>query len=388
MRRNRWIWLGLLILALVAISFYGGPVSYGFFFFVLAVPAVSFLYVIFVYFRFRIYQKCDAKVIVAQTPVTFYYTLQNEDKFAFAGIKTDYYSDFSGLSGLDPETEYELLPHTGIRKQTRLLCKYRGEYPVGVKEVTVTDFLRLFRLTFKPKEIITVTVIPQVVVLDGLSILDELTVSTKDSPVTPTEKDVLVRDYVPGDDIRSINWKLTAAVGKPMVRGWIGEETPAVSIIMDSHRISSAPEDYLPEENKLLETTIALTYYYLERGIRVNIYTYSAGPVCYALDSLDAFEDFYHRMSAFSFSEDSTPEKLFSYTAAVPEIVKSSAVIFVVHELYDASVRQALELEKYAKSTATCLVTDKADRSESVATSGLSHVMEIGYDDRLKEVLR
>ena len=387
MRRNRWIWLGLLILSLVAISFYGGPVSYGFFFFVLAVPVVSALYVLLVYFRFRIYQKCDAKVIVAQTPVTFYYTLQNEDFFAFVGIKTDYYADFSKLSGLDPDTEYELLPHTGIRKQTRLICRYRGEYPVGVKKVTVTDYLRLFRLTFRPKEIITVTVIPQVVILDSLSALDELAVSAKDTTVNPTEMDVLVRDYIPGDDIRSINWKLTAAVGKPMVRGRIGEETYAISIIMDSHRISSTPEDYLPEENKLLETTISLAYYYLERGIRVNVYTYATGPLRYALDNTDAFEDFYERMSGFSFSEDSTPEKLFAYTGSQPDIVKSSAVIFVVHELYDAYVKQASELEKYAKATATCLVTDKADRSESVAISGLSHIVEIGYDDRLKEVL-
>ena len=383
MKKNRWIWLGLLILSLVAISFYGGPVSYGFFFFVLAVPAVSGLYVILVYFRFRVYQKCDSKVVVAETPVTFYYTLQNEDYFTFAGIKTDYYSDYSSLAGLDPDTEYELFPHTGIQKQTRLICKYKGEYPVGVKKVTVTDYLRLFRLTFKPKEIITVTVIPRLVILEGLSVLTELTESGKDSPVNPTEPYLLVREYIPGDDIRSINWKLTAAVGKPMVRRRIGEETPAVSIIMDSHRPSGEPDLYLPRENKILETTIALTYYFLDRGIRVNVYAYAGGPLRFALDTTDSFEDFYNRMSYFSFAADSTPEKLFSYTATVPDIVKSSAVLFVVHDLYDAYVRQASDLEKYSVSTATCLVTDHADRS-----AGRSGIIEIGYDTPLKEVLQ
>ena len=132
MRRNRIIALGLLILSLIAISFYGGPVSYGFFFFMLVTPAVSALYTVVVFFRFRIYQKIATKVAVAETPVTFYYSLQNEEFFSFAGIKTDFFTDYSSLTGLDPDIEYELFPHTGIEKETRLICRYRGAYEVGI----------------------------------------------------------------------------------------------------------------------------------------------------------------------------------------------------------------------------------------------------------------
>ncbi len=103
MRRNRLIVLGLLILSLLAISFYGGPVSYGFFFFMLATPIISAIYAAVIYFRFRIYQKIDAKVLVAEEPVTFYFTLQNENLFAFAGIRTDFYSDDASISGLYPD---------------------------------------------------------------------------------------------------------------------------------------------------------------------------------------------------------------------------------------------------------------------------------------------
>ncbi|MBO7387822.1 MAG: hypothetical protein J6U15_08450, partial [Lachnospiraceae bacterium] len=95
MRRNRLIALGLFILSLVAISFYGGPVSYGFFFFMLFVPFVSAVYTLIMYFRFKIYQRIDSKVAVAESPVTFYFTLQNEDFYAFSGVKIDFFSDFS-----------------------------------------------------------------------------------------------------------------------------------------------------------------------------------------------------------------------------------------------------------------------------------------------------
>ena len=379
MRRNRWIAAGLFFLSLIAISFYGGPVSYGFFFLMLIIPIVSALYTVIVFFRFKIYQKIDAKVTVAEKPVRFYFTLQNEDFFTFSGIKTDFFSDYSALSGLDPDTEFELFPHTGIKKNTRLVCKYRGEYEVGVKNVTVQDYLKLFSFTFRNRETITVTVVPQLVILDELPSFDALAVSDKQTAAA-TEPDVPVREYIPGDDIRRINWKLTAATGKPMVRGRTGESMPSVGIIMDSHRISRNPSEFLPLENKLLETSLALAYYYVMRGIRVYFYAYSMAPFCHTIESTDAFEEFYNRISSFAFYEDSTSEKLFGFTEKDPELVNAGAVIFVIHKPDDPYVRQVSELKKNSVSVATCLVTD-----EEVTDP---EAIVIGYDDKLKEKLQ
>ncbi len=379
MLRNRLIALGLLILSLVAISFFGGPVSYGFFFFVLITLIVSAIYTAVVFSCFRIYQKINAKVLVAEKPVTFYFTLQNEKHFGFSGIRTDFFSDYSTISGLDPDIEYELFPQTGIEKETRLICKYRGEYEVGVKHVIVRDYLKIFSFTFKNKETITVRVNPQLVILDEMSTLDVRTLTSVDSYTNQTEPDVLVRDYIPGDDIRGINWNLTAATGKPVVRKRIGENTPAISIIMDSHRVSRNPDEYLPLENKILETTIALTYHLLSRGISVNVYAYQSGPVCFGLENTDDFQNFYAAMSAFSFDERSTDEKLFGYVSETPDIAKSSAVIFVLHELSDAYMVLKNELKRGTTAVKTCLVTNEAkDISEAVV---------IGYDAKLKEVL-
>ena len=55
-RLRRWGLLGLWLLSLVAISFYGGAVSYGFFFGLTLVPVVSAVYLLAVYLRFKIYQ--------------------------------------------------------------------------------------------------------------------------------------------------------------------------------------------------------------------------------------------------------------------------------------------------------------------------------------------
>ena len=57
MLRNRLIALGAFILSLVAISLVGGAATYGFFFFVLIVPAVSLIYSIIVFIRFKVYHR-------------------------------------------------------------------------------------------------------------------------------------------------------------------------------------------------------------------------------------------------------------------------------------------------------------------------------------------
>ena len=78
MKRNRIIFLILWILSLVGISFFGGPVSYGFFAMLTLLPLVSLIYLFSVFHFFRIYQELDGKHLVADQTVPFYFTLMND----------------------------------------------------------------------------------------------------------------------------------------------------------------------------------------------------------------------------------------------------------------------------------------------------------------------
>ena len=210
MLRNRLIVLGLFVLSLVAISFYGGPVTYGAFFLSLLIPIASAIYALLVYYRFKIYQVIVSKNVIVGTPTNFYFTLQNEDAYSFSGVKVEFFSDFSYINDVEENYEYELSPHSGTKKETVLICKYRGEYEVGIKNVIVEDYLRLFRFKFKNRETLKAIVYPRLEILDSLSGVDSL-VYSNESDRNPEELDVLVREYVPGDDIRNINWKVSAS---------------------------------------------------------------------------------------------------------------------------------------------------------------------------------
>ena len=76
--KRRWFLFGVWILSLVAISFYGGVVSYSFFFGVTLVPFISFAYLLAVYIFFRIYQKVESRDMVCGQPTPYFFVLQNE----------------------------------------------------------------------------------------------------------------------------------------------------------------------------------------------------------------------------------------------------------------------------------------------------------------------
>jgi uncharacterized protein (DUF58 family) len=51
----------------------------------------------------------------------------------------------------------------------------------------------------------------------------------------------LVRDYLPDDDIRQVNWRATARLGRPMSNQYRVEQDREVMLVLDAGRLSAAP---------------------------------------------------------------------------------------------------------------------------------------------------
>ena len=176
MRKRRAV-LGIFwLLSLAAISFYGGTVSYGIFFALTFLPLLSLFYIVCVWFRYKVYQEIGSRNIVSGQSVPYYFVLQNENKFAFAAIGISFFSDFSYVEELPGKTEYELLPGEKYRYETSFVCRYRGEYEVGIKEVTISDFLRLFRIQCKISETKKVIVAPRLIKIHELKSVSDISV--------------------------------------------------------------------------------------------------------------------------------------------------------------------------------------------------------------------
>lgn len=332
MRRNRILWFLLWVLSLVGISFYGGTVSYGLFTLISLVPLFSLAYLLYVYAFFRVYQELGTKELVVDQTVPFFFHLRNEYPLGFVGIRVRFFSSFSTINGLDDGVEYELLPGTGIRRETTLVCKYRGEYEIGIKTIEIRDYFKLFRLSYHNPERLRVTVKPKLIYPDALGETDSLQESVRDFASNPTEAGILIRDYVTGDDIRHIHWKTTARMGELQVRKPEGEEKQGVGIVMSTKRLGKTQEEYLPGENKLLEINLALVMYMLTHNTGVYSLCLQDGPRGYYLQSQSRFDAYYGAMSAIEFDSDKRDELFMPMAAGEYRLLQCKIVYILVQE--------------------------------------------------------
>ena len=109
MKYRRIIFFLLWLLSLVAISFYGGAISYGLFFGLTIIPFLSFIYIFFVYRQFEIYQEIESRTIVCKQPMPYYFVLENSTYYAFAGVSTRLFSKLSYVMEMPDDEEYELV---------------------------------------------------------------------------------------------------------------------------------------------------------------------------------------------------------------------------------------------------------------------------------------
>ena len=88
-----------------------------------------------------------------------------------------------------------------------------------------------------------------------------------------TEFDSL-RDYVRGDDVRSIDWRATARRKDLVVRTWRPERDRRVVIVIDSGRTSAARIDNEPRLDTAFESALLLAALASKAGDRVDLVIY------------------------------------------------------------------------------------------------------------------
>ncbi|GAA2998830.1 DUF58 domain-containing protein [Streptomyces drozdowiczii] len=92
-----------------------------------------------------------------------------------------------------------------------------------------------------------------------------------------TEFDSL-RAYVPGDDVRSIDWRATARQSAIAVRTWRPERDRHVLVVLDTGRTSAGRVGDVPRLDAAMDATLLLTALAARAGDRVDLLAYSRRP--------------------------------------------------------------------------------------------------------------
>jgi uncharacterized protein (DUF58 family) len=85
-----------------------------------------------------------------------------------------------------------------------------------------------------------------------------------------TEFDSL-REYVRGDDVRSIDWRASARNRTVVVRTWQPERDRRVVLVLDTSRVSAGRVDDVPRLDSAMEAALLLTALASRAGDRVDV---------------------------------------------------------------------------------------------------------------------
>ncbi|MGH7628774.1 MAG: DUF58 domain-containing protein [Gemmatimonadales bacterium] len=84
-----------------------------------------------------------------------------------------------------------------------------------------------------------------------------------------------LREWVPGDDTRAIDWKATARRGKPIARTYEDERREQVLIVIDAGRLLTAEVDGVPRLEAVLEAALRLAHAAVEHDDNIGVMVFA-----------------------------------------------------------------------------------------------------------------
>lgn len=387
MIKNRLILLLFIIGTAVFGSFYGGYVSYGLFYFSLSIPIISLIYLIYVYFSFRVYQLIGHKTVVKGEHISYRFILSNEFFLAFTNVRVTFKEDYSKVENISSDSSHCLLPGDRVEQETTLSCYYRGEYLVGAEYIYVTDYLNLFEMKYLAPSQITVKVLPRIVRLKHLKIATESEgKNQKYNPVVMQRvPDVEVRNYVPGDSRKMIHWKSAAKQQILMTRKYTVEPKTELVIIMDFRKKEIDEKKRVILEDKMIETCLSISdFYYRSNTPMKLIYDHKGINSMNVIKKID-FDQFFGLCTDVVFRAQNAIEQLMEYSNRIVHTRMYQLVI--THFLTDELIRACYMNVQLGNDVVVIYVGDEPTSSILDKIDNKITFINIGSEEDITQVL-
>lgn len=156
----------------------------------------------------------------------------------------------------------------------------RGQYQFGVMNVFVFGPLGLVRRRYQlgsPQEVPTYPSFLQMRSYQLMAISNRLTeVGVKKiRRLGHTTEFETIKEYVRGDDYRTINWKATARNGKIMVNQYMDERAQHVYFLLDKSRVMKMPFEGLSLLDYAINSTLVLSNTVIHKHDRAGLLTFA-----------------------------------------------------------------------------------------------------------------
>ncbi len=158
--------------------------------------------------------------------------------------------------------------------------KERGEYNFGSLNVYISSPMGLVSKRFSFQKDATLATYPSFIHLrkyELMALQSEFLLGgiKRIRKLGHTMEFEQIKDYVPGDDIRTINWKATSKTNRLMVNQFQDEKSQRIFMLIDKGRTMKMPFNGLSLLDYSINATMALSHIILKKGDRAGMMTFS-----------------------------------------------------------------------------------------------------------------
>jgi uncharacterized protein (DUF58 family) len=156
----------------------------------------------------------------------------------------------------------------------------RGVYTYGAINVLVRSTLGLAERRYKQEQGFSVAVYPSYIHLRKYELMAEADPFSaagvrKLRRSAQRSEFEQIRDYIPGDDRRNVNWKATARRAKLMVNQYQDEKAQQIVSLIDTGRTMKMPFGGLTLLDRAINATLVLSHIALKKDDKAGVITYS-----------------------------------------------------------------------------------------------------------------
>ncbi len=273
MKKNRITFIFLFILSVIFKYNFGGFVPSFFFNTLLTLLFVSIGYTIYVYIRIKFIQDIEKRIIVKGESLKLIVKLSNEDFLIFPYVFVSFFGSHSHFNADSYSQSLAITPFSKKEFVFDMVCKYRGQYEIGISDIYIEDFLGLIRLKYKIPETKKILVYPNIIYLSKFDVFanscsDSQNFSSGIVEDVNNIKDL--RNYTYGDSLRKIHWKQTAKKNQLMIKNYQSTTDVNVNILLDLRHNKYSEDINIIIEDKLIEAVISVVHYYLFKNVAIN----------------------------------------------------------------------------------------------------------------------
>lgn len=207
--------------------------------------------------------------------VPFAVEFTNKGPLVLLNVRAELYvADVNGDIASSRITTVTLGPRATREIHFDVPFEHVGMFAAGLNRIVISDFLGLFERTIDCERTSFICVMPKVPHLGSLAFSDDSDAENFKMLKTALADSLdyaYVRDYEPGDPLKTIHWKLSARTDHYLTRLFEKTVSPGVVVFMDFHAPGENVDESMELRDCVIESALAVADFARSRGLDTEI---------------------------------------------------------------------------------------------------------------------